>query len=290
LLDILKAIKDIAQESRTLDALQKARAIPVFVSLMSMRETHSDLITDTHTQYLLQTLFSLCRLVAARQEEAAKEGIIPHLKDCIETDSTSKQFALPIILEFARAKKTLPFLWENNCVEFYVSLFTQGYPWQVQAVDALASWVAAEPDKVSPLLAQEKHMQAMMDLFSRTEGEAFSTLIEPFHKIIQHAVIGQSLIKVGFTKLLMDRIVDRLRGNEKVATNANATNTLILVNLVKVLTSLFKVSQDRKKLIDDYNLINLVEMLEKEKHKAVLVAEMAGQLKMAMQDGDEDVL
>jgi len=273
LLDILKAIKDIALESRTLGALQKARAIPVFVSLLSSKE-----ITDTHTQYVLQTLFSLCRLVAARQEEAAKEGIVPHLKECIEADSTSKQFALPIILEFARGKKTLPVLWENNCVEFYTSLFTQGYPWQVQAVDALASWMAAEPDRVSSVLIQDKQLQALMKIFLRTEGEAFSALAESFHKLVQNALVGQSLIEAGFTGLLLTRISDRLR-----PTNHSSNNTLILVNLVKVLTALFKVSQDRKQLIERYSLMQLVERLEKD--KAVLVAEMAGQLKMAMQDG-----
>jgi len=264
LLDILKAIKDIAQESRTLDAMQKAGAIPRLVSLMSMRETQYDLITDTHTQYILQALFSLCRIVAARQEEAAKEGIIPHLKHFIDTDSTSKQFALPIILEFARAKKTLPFLWENNCVEFYMSLSEQHYPWQVQAVDALSTWAAAEPDRVIPIIIQEKHVMSLHSLFKSTQGEAFSTLIEPFQKMASHYPVARSLVMVGFIRTILDRIVH--------------PNALVRLNLLKVLMSLFSASPDPKSLIEEYKLFDLVKKLEKD--HAVLVAEMAGQLKV----------
>jgi len=271
LLDILKATNFLSQDSRTLNMFQMAGAIQVFVKLMDERDKADSKapkgrITDTHMQYLLQTLFNLCRLVPARQEEAASVGIIPHLKHFIDSDSTCKQFALPILCEFARAKGARQFLWENNCVEFYIKIFKQGYPWQVQAVDALAAWLIAEPDRVAPALATESHCKSLQALFLSLQGDAFVTVVEPLLKVVVHPNVAQMMEKVGFIKCLLERL--------------NHPNALVRVNLLKILSAIIDSSSKPKEIVKEYALNKLVETWEND--RAVLVAEMGGQLRQKL--------
>ena len=51
--------------------------------------------------HALHTLFNLCRLSKARQEEAASFGAIPILQKIVTANSPLKQFALPILCDFA---------------------------------------------------------------------------------------------------------------------------------------------------------------------------------------------
>eukprot|EP01124_Arcella_intermedia_P003841 TRINITY_DN12162_c0_g1_i1.p1 TRINITY_DN12162_c0_g1~~TRINITY_DN12162_c0_g1_i1.p1 ORF type:complete len:1451 (-),score=396.76 TRINITY_DN12162_c0_g1_i1:100-4452(-) len=272
LLDILKAIKDIAPEARRLDSLQKAKAIPVLIYLMSKKD--STVITEAHTQTVLQILFTLLRYKTSRQEEAAKEGVIPYLMDFIVTDSTSKQFALPIILELSRGKKALPFLWENDGVQFYISLFEQSYPWKEQALQSIETWLAEEPDKVIPILLLPDNMARLTLLFKEAEGDALFTIVDSLVKFVQIDTIAQAILKTEFLKVLLTKIQSRAgKANNKNGPN----NVTTLVNLVKMLKSLFKASPDRKRFMEEYKLKQLVALLEKE--STIFVAQMAVELK-----------
>lgn len=55
---------------------------------------------------MVNALFNLCRLSKIRQEEAAVAGAIPILQRVVQGSSPLKQFALPILCDFAHASKT----------------------------------------------------------------------------------------------------------------------------------------------------------------------------------------
>lgn len=55
---------------------------------------------------MVNALFNLCRLSSVRQEEAAIAGAIPILQQIVSGSSPLKQFALPILCDFAHASKT----------------------------------------------------------------------------------------------------------------------------------------------------------------------------------------
>jgi len=225
---------------------------------MSLRETRN----DTHTQYILQALFPVCRLVPSRQEEAARAGIIPYLKEIIQINSTSKQFALPIILELSRAKVTYPYLWENNCVDFYVSLFSQNYPWQIQALDALVAWTAAEPEPMTKLLSQSQYSTEFISLF-QNHPEVLSALTESFLKLAANISIVRALIRFGFIPILLKQF--------------SHPQIRVRVNLLKLLAIILESAQSPKELIQKYDLLKLVSKLETD--KAVLVTTQAAALK-----------
>jgi hypothetical protein len=88
----------------------------------------------------LTTLFNLCRINKARQEEAAQAGLIPHLQQIAESSSPLKQFALPILCDMAHAGRACRnSLWHNDCLPVYLRLFKDPH-WQVNAMDAVLVW------------------------------------------------------------------------------------------------------------------------------------------------------
>lgn len=56
--------------------------------------------------HVVNALFNLCRLSKVRQEEAAIAGAIPILQRVVSGSSPLKQFALPILCDFAHASKS----------------------------------------------------------------------------------------------------------------------------------------------------------------------------------------
>lgn len=72
-------------------------------------------LTKEICSHIFQTIYSMCRLSSARQEEAASSGIVPLLKAVITGKSPLKQFALPIFCDLASAgKQSRRILWQND--------------------------------------------------------------------------------------------------------------------------------------------------------------------------------
>jgi len=118
---LLKTVKNLSMLPAALDVLQNANCIETLVDVLSqefegrlaaVRGLFSFLqlvrcVADIENgqqeiqNHALHTLFNLCRLSKARQEEAASFGAIPILQKIVTTNSPLKQFALPILCDFA---------------------------------------------------------------------------------------------------------------------------------------------------------------------------------------------
>lgn len=89
---------------------------------------------------MVNTLFNLCRLSKARQEEAALAGAIPALMTVVDRNSPLKQFALPILCDFAHTSKTCrKLLWQKDGFAFYVRLLQDPF-FGVVALESLLAW------------------------------------------------------------------------------------------------------------------------------------------------------
>lgn len=263
LLLLLKALYSVSTDSRTLDQLQACAAVPTLIALL-----HAQLLEEAASRYVLMALFNLCRLVQSRQVEAARSGLLPHLQQVVASNSTSKQFALPLLCELTRTRPLLPELWHLGPA-FYVRLFEQAYPWQVQAVDSLASWLAAEPERVSAVLLECAAPAALVRLFVSVQGEAFLNLLEPVLRWLQHAPqLALALVAADFLGALRDKL-------------AHATpNALARVNLLKILKALHDSCASAQRPFPAADFEPLLRQLSTD--RAVLVAEMATQLQRAL--------
>jgi hypothetical protein len=91
---------------------------------------------------VLSALFNLCRLNKPRQEKIAMAGMVPILQQIVVAERPLKEFALPILCDFAHAGKACRrLLWKHDCISTYLNVLGDPY-WQVNALDAILAWSA----------------------------------------------------------------------------------------------------------------------------------------------------
>ncbi len=171
----IRALKHLSTSPQLIEVLQNSNAMEVLVTLLgkSIKGSHSNVSRSSSPglvkltifspqeicSHIFQTIYSMCRLNKARQEEAASSGIIPLLKKVIQTKSPLKQFALPILCDLASAGKvSRRLLWQNDGMKrgsrhagrngisiadvtstVYLDLLEDPY-WRVSAVEAVLAW------------------------------------------------------------------------------------------------------------------------------------------------------
>lgn len=261
---MLKFIKNLSMLATTLDALQNSNAIEVLTDLLgaSMHALH---FRETSNQ-VLNTMYNLCRLSKARQEDAALSGVIPLLQRIVQTERPLKEFALPIICDMAHSGKVgRKILWQNKGLAFYVSLLADQY-WAVTALDAIFVWLQEETAKVEESLSRDTmgFAQAVERAFCDGKADAFENLLEPLQKLLRLSPpIAASLARGPLF--------------ERCAVKVHAKKPLVRLNLLRVVRSICDASEEQGALLSRYGLLTSVEELARH-DPAILVREMASDL------------
>ncbi|SPN97509.1 related to septation (sepH) gene [Cephalotrichum gorgonifer] len=183
---MLKFIKNLSMLSTTLEVLHSADAIEFLIDLLSYSMKRGQIHFREISNQVLNTMFNLCRLSKARQEDAAVNGIIPLLLRIMRTDRPPKEFVLPIICDMAHSGRTgRRYLWQNKGLDFYVSLLADQY-WQVTALDAVLVWLQEETANVEGHLLQSDFTKTILSCFSTNKLNSFdSNLLEPLLKLLR---------------------------------------------------------------------------------------------------------
>lgn len=135
---MLKVIKNLSMSPAILDLLQNCNTIETLTHILG--ENYDGPYGTEMSNQVLNAMYNLCRLNKSRQEEAAQAGIIPQLLRVARTSSPLKQFALPILCDFAHAgKATRKMFWQHNGLAFYLKLLEDPY-WQVSALESVLVW------------------------------------------------------------------------------------------------------------------------------------------------------
>ncbi|KAK0719747.1 hypothetical protein B0H67DRAFT_599402 [Lasiosphaeris hirsuta] len=194
---MLKFIKNLSMLSTTLEALHSADAIDFLIDVLSHSVKRGQRHFREISNQVLNTMFNLCRLSKERQEYAASNGIIPLLLKILKTDRPPKEFVLPILCDMAHSgSKGRRYLWQNNGLDFYVSLLADQY-WQVTALDAIFVWLQEETAKVESHLLDGNFTTAITFCFNTTKANAFDpNLLEPLLKVLRLSpAVAASLAK-----------------------------------------------------------------------------------------------
>ncbi|KAK4138010.1 hypothetical protein BT67DRAFT_439232 [Trichocladium antarcticum] len=183
---MLKFIKNMSMCSSVLESLHSADAIDFLIDVLSLSMKKGQTCFREISNQVLNTMFNLCRLSKERQEYAASNGIIPLLLKILRTDRPPKEFVLPILCDMAHSgSKGRRYLWQNNGLDFYVSLLADQY-WQVTALDAIFVWLQEETAKVENHLLEGSFTTAIVACFNPTKATAFDpNLLEPLLKLIR---------------------------------------------------------------------------------------------------------
>lgn len=137
---------------------------------------------------VLNALFNLCKINKRRQEQAAENGIIPHLMRFIESDSPLKQYALPLLCDMAHASRnSREQLRAHGGLDVYLSLL-EDEVWSVTALDSIAVCLAHDNDnrKVEQALLKKEAVQKLVMFFQCCPEQHFVHILEPFLKIITY--------------------------------------------------------------------------------------------------------
>ena len=277
---MLKFIKNLSMLSTTLDSLSNSNAIEVLTDLLhiSSKELHSREVSNQ----VLNTIYNLCRLDKARQEEAAMNGIIPVLQRIIKTKGPLKEFALPILCDMAHSGKVgRRELWRNKGLAFYISLLADEY-WQVTALDAIFIWYGVgtgqlsrdlvlihfrlqeETAKVEEHLLDGSFTIGIIKCFTTSKANAFENLLEPLQKLLR---LSPPVALCLAHPDLFHRILRKLSSNKAV----------VRLNLLRIVRSICDASDQQGALISRYGLEDIVQRLS-ENDGAVLVRNMASEL------------
>ena len=261
---MLKFIKNLSMLATTLDALQNSNAIEVLTDLLgaSMHALHFREISNQ----VLNTMYNLCRLSKARQEDAALSGVIPLLQRIVQTERPLKEFALPILCDMAHSGKVgRKVLWQNKGLQFYVSLLADQY-WAVTALDAIFIWLQEETAKVEEhlLRADSAFSGAVLQCFNESKADAFENLLEPLQKLLRLSPpVAASLAHRSLF--------------ERSAVKVHAKKPLVRLNLLRVIRSICDASEEQGALMGKYGLLDSIQELARH-DPAILVREMANDL------------
>ncbi|KAJ6678249.1 MITOGEN-ACTIVATED KINASE KINASE KINASE [Salix viminalis] len=206
LLKILKCIDNLSTDPNCLENLQRADAIKYLIPNLELKD--GPLVDHIHSE-VLNALFNLCKINKRRQEQAAENGIIPHLMNFIMSDSPLKPHALPLLCDMAHASRnSREQLRAHGGLDVYLSLLDD-MVWSVTALDSIAVCLAHDNDnhKVEQALLKKDAVQRLVKFFQCCPEQQFVHILEPFLKIItKSSRINTTLAVNGLTPLLIARL------------------------------------------------------------------------------------
>lgn len=274
LLKILKCINHLSTDPNCLEYLQKANAIKYLIPNLELKD--GPLVYQIHNE-VLNALFNLCKINKRRQEQAAENGIIPHLMQFIISGSPLKQYALPLLCDMAHASRnSREQLRAHGGLDVYLSLLDDEL-WSVTALDSIAVCLAHDNDnrKVEQALLKKDAIQKLVKFFQSCPEQHFVHILEPFLKIItKSSRINTTLAVNGLTPLLISRL--------------DHQDAIARLNLLKLIKAVYEHHPRPKQLIVENDLPHKLQNLIEERRDGqrsggqVLVKQMATSLLKAL--------
>ncbi|KAI3787326.1 hypothetical protein L1987_41718 [Smallanthus sonchifolius] len=274
LLKLLKCINHLSTDPHCLEHLQRADAIKHLIPNLDFKD--GPLVSQIHHE-VLNALFNLCKINKRRQEQAAENGIIPHLMRFIMSDSPLRQYALPLLCDMAHASRnSREQLRAHGGMDVYLSLL-EDQLWSVTALDSIAVCLAHDNDnkKVEQALLRKDAVQKLVTFFQCCPEQFFLHILEPFLKIItKSSRINTTLAVNGLTPLLISRL--------------DHQDAIARLNLLKLIKAVYEHHPRPKQLIVENDLPQKLQNLIEERRDGqssggqVLVKQMATSLLKAL--------
>ncbi|KAL8105624.1 hypothetical protein AgCh_029434 [Apium graveolens] len=275
LLKLLKCINYLSNDPHCLENLQRADAIKHLVPNLDLKTEEGPLVSQIHHE-ALNALFNLCKLNKRRQEQAAKNGIIPHLMHYIMSGSPLKKYALPLLFDMAHASSiSREQVRAHGGLDVYLSLLEEDI-WSVTALDSIALCLAHDNDKkkVEQAMLRKDVVQKLVNFFQSCPQQHFLHILEPFLKIITKSSRISNLAAPDLMPLLISRLDDR--------------DAMARLNLLKLIKAVYEHHPRPKQLIVANDLCEKIQNLIEEHQEGqssgghVLVKQMATSLLKAL--------
>jgi hypothetical protein len=212
-------------------------------------------------------MYYLCQINTSRQEQAAFNGIIPHLQRIIRANHPLKQFAFFIIFLIGKSKslRVRLELKKYGGVEFYIEILKDPY-WRTSSLDVLAKWLQDDRQRVEFIL--NANINKLFNVFRTTkDSQNFEKILPHFYRIIQTSIrVNRAMAR---SSVFINEIKNRLE-------RQNTANK-IRIDLLKILIVLYESHVSPIQFIRDYNFLPLLTKLSEDK-TSVIVAQLAQKL------------
>ncbi|WAR53920.1 hypothetical protein PtB15_3B429 [Puccinia triticina] len=265
---MLKTLKNLTMLPVGLQVLQNANAIETLTKVLKEqieRDPDTPLTTEI-ANHVVNALYNLCRLSKPRQEEAALAGAIPILQRVVKSSSPLKQFALPILCDFAHTSKTCrKLLWQKDGFAFYLGLLRDPF-WGITALESILAWLSDETARVEDALTEPSSIEALLRMFTKAKATTFENLLDPLLKLFRISpAVGTSLIsQPAFAR----RLVDRLLGHNKA---------VVRLNLLRLTKAVFETAEEKTTVVRMSGLAAAITKMA-DSESAILVRELAKEL------------
>lgn len=265
---MLKTLKNLTMIPSGLQVLQNANTIETLTTLLKdqiERDPDTPLTTEI-ANHVVNALYNLCRLSKPRQEEAALAGAIPILQRVVKSSSPLKQFALPILCDFAHTSKTCrKLLWQKDGFSFYLGLLRDPF-WSITALESILAWLSDETARVEDALTEASSIEALLRMFTKAKATTFENLLDPLLKLFRMSpAVGAALTS---QPTFARRLVDRLLGHNKA---------VVRLNLLRLTKAVYETASDKSSILKMPGLAaGISKMADSE--SAILVRELAKEL------------
>ncbi|PWN27010.1 hypothetical protein BDZ90DRAFT_232587 [Jaminaea rosea] len=288
---LLRIIRNLTLHgSVTLEALQHCSAIPTLVRILSAHQ--SGIWAKEVARRILFSLFNLCRLNRARQEELAAAGGLPLLIAACESQSgLLRHYALPVLCDLAStSRETRRVLWKGEALPCFLKLLASDVDkgvaaatqteWQTMALEAIVIWLSEEQtggaSKVEEILLRPASIEAILTAFTRSSA-ALDSLVEPTVKLLRASPrLAAVLREAGkCSTSLLRSVASQLQEHPKAIVRLNLLRILKLV--------LFSATTPGDQAVRGAAEARAAVQLVAKKDSAVLVRKMARELLSSMQ-------
>jgi hypothetical protein len=259
--DILRSLRAVSMDPNALDMLEEAGAIPALIPFLGSK-------VMSHQIEALVNIYYLCSIKASRQEEAALNGVIPHLQRLIITKHPFNQFAYPIIFALCKTSKvTRNELKKYNAIQFFLDLLKDPN-WSTHALEALTAFVGDLSSRVEFVLTTPSNINKLYLTFQTTTNAMhFERILPQFRKLLTGSLqFNQAFARSnGCIRTIKDRL-------ERYAKNNN-----IRGNLLKILALIIVGHKSPQQFMNSHNLLPVLTKIAEDK-ESVIVRDLADKL------------
>ncbi|GMI03363.1 hypothetical protein TrRE_jg11952, partial [Triparma retinervis] len=211
---LLQCVRALSVEPKTLKKLDREQAIVTLMPLLEQKQPSFDNKIFDET---IQCMYYLCRIDKKRQELAAANGLIQHLKGCILQEKIHlNQYSFPLICDMAyTSAQTREELWRCDGVVFYLSIL-QHEKWRISALNALTVWLATDMDRVEPVLTlpinSEILIKCFVECLGANAGSGEGTFDQICEALLRLCIKSTKLSRIlGRNKIFVNHLVHRLQ-------------------------------------------------------------------------------
>lgn len=269
---ILCCVRDLSRDPQTHLALQSACAIETLVQYLCVDSAS----LNTKVRHLIiSSLHNLCIVSPARQEAAARAGLVPHLQRYIDSqDMNLRSLCIDMYSGLACAgQATRVELGKHNGVDFYVELLVLlSVPgtvrkWQARVLQSVSEWLEDEEqcEFVENSLVLEKNRRRVCNTLARMRILDVEGVLEPYLKMI---TISEKMNYVfGKSEVLVSAMVRWLEGMYSGGDDGGPRLRLLLLRTL--------LAHARLWTVDEYSNKGLIQAIQVLLTEVVLVGDEA---------------